>query len=175
MEELSSQPKLDYSSAYYDPPAVPWWGLLILFALLRGIASLLPDAQIWLMVVNLLWALWCVYICLWLRRLNPNSMALFWILAFTGLELTYDVVALRIDPRESLLPALLALAYAVPLIIGIYVIRAELERHYNRQEDRSLTLGPFMTFFFSFVYFQYHLYDIAEARRREREALSASV
>src|ERR1700678_756178 len=161
MEELSQQSRLDYSSAYYDPPRVPWWFLLILFVLLGGIASLLPDSLIWMIVVDLLWGLWCIYIGFWLRRLDPNSKALFWILACTALDLARTFVRTTIDAKESLLPAFLGLAYAVVLCIGIFVVRAELERHYNQREGISLKLGPFMTFFFSFVYFQYHLYYIA--------------
>jgi hypothetical protein len=57
-------------------------------------------------------------------------------------------------------------------IIAIFVIRAELVRHYNQQEGFGLVLGPVMTLFFSFVYFQYHLFDIAEQRYKERTSLT---
>jgi hypothetical protein len=175
MQELSQQSRLDYRSAYYDPPRVPWWFLLILFLLLGGIASLLPDSLIWMIVVDLLWGFWCIYLGFWLRRLDPNSTALFWILACTALDLARTIVRTTIDAKESLLPAFAGLAYVVVLCIRIFVVRAELERHYNRRENISLKLGPFMTLFFSFVYFQYHLYYIAEARVREREDLRTSV
>jgi hypothetical protein len=55
------------------------------------------------------------------------------------------------------------------LVAGIgasFVLRSELLRHYNQREPIGLKLGPFMTFFFSYIYFQYHLRDIAEYRER---------
>lgn len=174
MEELSPQLGPDYRSAYYDPPNVPWWFLLIFFFLLGGIAALLPDSLLWIIVVKLLWGLWCIYLCFWLRRLDPNSKALLWILACTALDLVRVIVRSTIDAKESLLPALAGLAYVVIFVIGIFVIRAELERHYNQQERLRLKLSPVMTFFFSFVYFQFHLYYIGEVRRQKREALGTA-
>jgi len=53
-------------------------------------------------------------------------------------------------------------------ITAIYVIRAELTRHYRQQEQFPMTLGLFMTFCFAFIYFQYHLYDIAEYKHQQR-------
>ena len=175
MEELSHQPTPDFRSAHYDPPSVPWWALLSIFIFLGSIAQFLPHARIWTIVTNLLGALWCVYICLWLRRLDADSRALYWILAGTGAQLIDGVVTLTVDPEVSWWPTLFSVAYGLSFLVGIYVIRAELERHYNQREQFSLSLGLVMTFFFSFIYFQYHLYDIAEIRKRDREALIAPV
>jgi len=48
-----------------------------------------------------------------------------------------------------------------------FVIRAELLKHYNEREPAGLKLGLFMTFFFSYLYFQYHLYKIALAKKQQ--------
>jgi hypothetical protein len=50
--------------------------------------------------------------------------------------------------------------------VTIYSIRNELQTHYNRIEPIGLQLGGIMTFFFSFLYFQYHLYKIAQLKQR---------
>jgi hypothetical protein len=50
----------------------------------------------------------------------------------------------------------------------IFLIRTDLERHSNEREPYGLQLGGVMTFFFSFIYFQYHLNEIAKRRRENR-------
>ena len=60
----------------------------------------------------------------------------------------------------------LALICIVIWIATIYLVRAELHYHYNQREPVGLYLSGVMTFFFSFLYFQYHLYKIAQLRER---------
>ena len=57
-------------------------------------------------------------------------------------------------------------------IVTIFLIRSDLERHYNEREPYGLQLNGLMTFFFSFLYFQYHLCDIAKRRRADHAANS---
>jgi divalent metal cation (Fe/Co/Zn/Cd) transporter len=68
---------------------------------------------------------------------------------------------------------ILALSSMVLGIATVFMIKSDLERHYNDREHAGLVLGGVMTFFFSFLYFQYHLYDIAKRRKRVAEALGA--
>jgi hypothetical protein len=60
----------------------------------------------------------------------------------------------------------LALLALLIWFVTIYVIRADLHYHYNLREPVGLYLSGVMTFFFSFLYFQYHLRKIAELRER---------
>jgi hypothetical protein len=47
-------------------------------------------------------------------------------------------------------------------IIGIFVFRRDMERYFNETEDAGLLLGPWMTLFFSTLYFQYYFHDLAQ-------------
>jgi hypothetical protein len=172
MDTYTETVQANYTSAYYDPPSVPWWGLLSVFIFLGSMPQFLPHRQIWAIIANLLGALWCVYIGVWLRRLDSNSKALYWIVAYTFLNLPYDVVALRVSLETSWFLTWTAFVIYGLYIVGTYVVRAELEKHYNQREDFGLSLGPIMTFFFSYIYFQYHLRDIAEYRKYQREPIT---
>jgi hypothetical protein len=55
-------------------------------------------------------------------------------------------------------------------IVTIYVVCAELLKHYNEQEPVGLRLNGFMTFFFSFLYFQSRLYVITQFKKSRKKA-----
>ena len=66
----------------------------------------------------------------------------------------------------TIVAGILALISLCTWIVTIYVIRAELHIHYNVREPIGLYLSGVMTLFFSFLYFQYHLYKIAQLREK---------
>jgi hypothetical protein len=162
-----------YSAEYPPPPYVHWATLLI--------ASIVVDALLdWLLpsssaeiTSTLLWAPWVVYLCLWIRKLDPKSKSLPLAVAAIGVELAADAIALMKYPSPAVawLDSGLGIADIALWIMVIFVIRAELLKHYNEREPIGLQLGPVMTLFFSFLYFQYHLYDIAQFKKRQAQGI----
>ena len=117
---------------------------------------------------------WAFYLCLWIRKLDHESLSPFWCDVYVVVELAFS--AMSIGPHPSapiqLISNILGFASAVLGIATIFLIRRDLMKHYNEREDFTLVLGPFMTFLFSFFYFQYHLYDIAEQKLKERNSIA---
>jgi hypothetical protein len=174
MIEASNEPVLDYSAAYYDPPRVKWWVLLIVSTVASVVVSALASENYRAFATGLLFDAWGVYFCIWLRRIEPRSKSLTWYLSSMAagfLSFLLSVTVGQVGGFETVIDSL-GFADLVLGIIAIFVIRAELVRHYNQQEGFGLVLGPVMTLFFSFVYFQYHLFDIAEQRHKERTSLT---
>lgn len=166
--EGATQPDAAPRVIYPPPPNVHWAvlfgaqfviGLLAVFLAPKGYRNL---------VSNLAMDAWAIYFCMWLRKLDPESMAIFWCAANVVLQLALNATSgpEPMDPGMGIIALILVLLYIVTWIAMIYVIRGELHTHYNKREPVGLYLGPFMTFFFSFLYFQYHLYNIAQRRER---------
>lgn len=99
-------------------------------------------------LLNLVIAAWPIYLCLWIRKIDPKSVSLYWALAsfVTGFLFSW-----------------------ILWIVVIFEAREELLAHYNRREPIGLRLNWFLTLLFSFVYFQYHLRTIAEEKQSEDE------
>jgi hypothetical protein len=53
----------------------------------------------------------------------------------------------------------------IAYIIGIFSIRSAMEEYYNSTENIGLSLSGVMTFFFSTIYFQYHINRIARWKK----------
>jgi hypothetical protein len=158
-----------FQSPYYDPPRMKWWWLFLAICVLDFLISLLTRLQLGNQVSNWLLNFWAIYFCIWLRRIVPDSVALRWVLLSAAIDLT-DYLPLPANIAwMGYARTFLDFVGIVCFVIGIFTVRRDLQRHYNQREDFSLRLGPFMTLFFSFLYFQYHLYDIAEARQQERQ------
>jgi hypothetical protein len=158
-----------FSSAYPAPPRVHWLALFLVIAILYlSIWIFIPASRTSLLSPVFLGA-WGVYLCLWVRDLNPGSRTI--ILA--DAKLAFALIAALVSPfalPSSLLKVLLDLWLIGEFIIYLFLvfgIRNELEKHYNEREPIGLKLGSFMTFFFSFYYFQYHLYRIAKEKHAQ--------
>jgi hypothetical protein len=115
---------------------------------------------------------WAFYLCLWIRSLDSDARSPFWCDVYVVVELAFATLNARQHPSriEDGTTALLGLASVVLGIVTIFLIRSDLERHYNEREPYGLKLSGLMTLFFSFLYFQYHLYGIAKRREQERAA-----
>jgi hypothetical protein len=159
------------SPQYPAPPLVHWSALLIV-AIIAGVLfdRLLPDSAADF-AVTLLWGAWVIYLCLWIRKLDANSKAFLWALASIAVALACDAFNLPQNPSS----VMIWISYGLEISdfgLGIavaFVIRAELQDHYNNREPIGLHLGGVMTFFFSYLYFQYHLYEIAQFKKRQAE------
>jgi hypothetical protein len=153
---------------YPPPPGVHWAALLAAQIGLAILTVIFFPKPWWNLISNMAVDAWAIYLCLWLRKLNPASMSLFWCIAYIAPQLAFTVPT---GPQPStfgitLFAAALALLAALIWIVTIYVIRADLHYHYNLREPVGLYLSGIMTFFFSFLYFQYHLRKIAQLRER---------
>ena len=162
-----------HSAEYPPPPLVHWSSLLIASIFAEALLHwLLPDSLVEF-AYTLLWAPWVVYLCLWIRKLDPKFKSLPLAVASIGVELAADAIVLMKYPSPAVawLDSGLGIADIALWIIVIFVIRAELLKHYNEREPIGLQLGPVMTLFFSFLYFQYHLYDIAQFKKRQVQGI----
>jgi hypothetical protein len=152
---------------------MPWWALFLILVVVNVAGRLIAPTTVGRLLPSMLAKAWGVYLALWIRSVNPRSYSIFWT---TGTFLSDAVLSgLELVPDQSAIVSLGILLWIV-LAIGtgitaIYVVRHELQEHYRRVEPVGLDLGPVLTFFFSYIYFQYHLHDIAEAKRLQSSAL----
>jgi hypothetical protein len=117
---------------------------------------------------------WALYLCLWIRRLNPDSKSAFWCDVYLIVEIACASLTIRQHPSQAVqsLIVVLGIASGVLGFATIYLIRYDLLKHYNEREPIGLYLGPVMTFFFSFLYFQSKLYEIAQFKERQAAGIS---
>jgi len=168
MDQPPALPEAEPRKVYPPPPNVHWEVLFgAQFVVVILVVILAPKAY-WNFLSNLAFDAWVIYLCLWIRRLNPAFMSIFWCIAYVALQLSFTVpgAPLPLSGGITIFAASLALLSFALWIITIYVIRAELHYHYNQCEPVGLYLSGVMTLFFSFLYFQYHLYKIAQLRER---------
>jgi hypothetical protein len=150
------------TSPYPDPPNLHW-GLVLLFTLLTC-GLFMP---IWNLVVNL-----------WLKKVQPNTTALYYLVGYIGLTLVQaflsvpDALYKMAHPHElrsgSSLGVLIGIAAWVLKLIWRFTERTSLEEHFNGPEPIGLRLDSIMTFFFGGLYFQSKLNEINEMKQRAR-------
>jgi hypothetical protein len=168
MNQPQPQPDAEPSVAYPAPPNVHWGVLFVAEIVISIIAIVLTPRAYWHLVANLGFDAWALYLCLWIRKLEPGALSIFWCSAFVTLQLVISVPAGPgpVSAGVTIIGGIIALFAIALWIVTIYLIRAELHYHYNVREPIGLYLGGVMTFFFSFLYFQYHLYNIAQLKER---------
>ena len=160
---------------YPSPPHVHWLVLLGVSVILDFIINHYSPALFQEILSSLVVDGWAFYLCLWIRKLDHESLSPFWCDVYVVVELAFSAMSLWQHPSAQIqfVSNVLGFTSAVLGIATIFLIRRDLVKHYNKREDFTLILGPFMTFFFSFFYFQYHLYDIAEQKLKERSSITA--
>lgn len=146
-------------SPYPDPPNLHW-GLVLLLAICT---------------CGLFAVIWDFVQVLWIKRIQPQTRAFPYFLAYAiltfvngGLSARVNALAMHGHHHPSPLSALVGIAAFVFLILYRFSMRDSLEVHFNSAEPIGLRLGPFMTFFFGGIYFQYHLNRINEAKQAIR-------
>jgi len=158
-------PRAANVDTYPDPPNLSW-GLVLLFSCLTC------SVFMWV---------WNIIVASWVRRVQPNSKAIFYysvsaVLLFLQIVLEPHA-RLRFEPGYHWFVAyyaaqplrnLLRLGTWVVRLIARFTMRAELEEHFNTVEPIGLSLSGVMTFFFGGLYFQYHLNRINEMKRMAR-------
>jgi len=154
------------AGAYPDAPNLSW-GLVLLFAFLT---------------CSMFMFVWNLVLSSWMKRVQPNSKALFYYAAATVL-LVLQVLA-QTHTRVQIyhpgvhwwvstyashpLSSVLSIGTWVVRLIARFTMRADLEEHFNGPEPVGLSLSGVMTFFFGGLYFQYHLNRINELKRMAR-------
>jgi hypothetical protein len=152
---------------YPAPPGVHWAVVLVaqVFVVIAAV-GMVPKPY-WALVASLVADVWLVYLCVWIRKLNPAFMSLIWCLAFVALQLAFTVpgAPLTVNKNITIVASALIMLDVLLWIVTIYVLRAELHFHYNQREPVGLYLGGAMTFLFSYFYFQYHLRRIGRIEK----------
>lgn len=168
---MDLQPTLSGAQAqeYPSPPRVHWLTLFITSFIVAWLVSIFVPAAYRELAQSLVFDGWAFYLCRWIHKVNPNSLSPFWCDVYVVVQLASAALSVVQHPSRpiSMTGGVLELASVVLAIATIFLIRADLLEHYNKREPIGLELGPFMTLFFSFLYFQAKLYEIAEFKRRQ--------
>ena len=125
---------------YPPPPGLHWLILLVAIAGAEAIAYFFIPSPFREFAINIVIAAWPIYLCLWIRKVLPGSLSLYWALASFATGFLFSWLL---------------------WIVVIFEVREELHEHYNRDEPIGLRLNFVLTLLFSFVYFQYELRRIA--------------
>ncbi len=145
MDRVPNTPASHFRRAYPAPPRLHWFWIVVLIggaemAVLRWVHA--PFREF---LINLVIAIWPVYLCLWLRKVDPRSTSLYWALASFATGFLFSWLL---------------------WIVVVFEVREDILDHFNRREPIGLRLNLVLTALFSFAYFQYHLRRIALAKDR---------
>ncbi len=168
MEQSPIQPGDSQSIVYPRPPEVNWAMLLAAFFVYSILVMICAPKEYWSLLSKLAEDAWALYLCLWLLKLDKNSMSIYWCAAFVAVQLALSIPSgtESLSIEFEVFAIVLAILSVIMWLVTIYSIRAELLVHYNQREPIGLQLSGVMTFFFSFLYFQYHLYKIARIKQQ---------
>jgi|SRR5580698_7205485 hypothetical protein len=147
-------PTSPFQSKFPPPPALNWLVLFLATAAAELLVIWLVPPPIREFLVNVVIAAWPIYLCFWIRKIEPGSLSIYWALASFATGFLFSWIL---------------------WIVVIFEVREELLYHYNKREPIGLRLNLVLTLLFSFVYFQYHLARIArEKLRNDVDLLPAS-
>lgn len=140
-----------------SPPDLPWW-LAAILDLATGLTFFVA---------------WDIVEAFWLRRVRPQSHAL-WYYLVAGLLFAINAPALYGNVLRGLgftihgdqtHEALLGVSAFVMRIVARFSMRRSLCEHYSQTEPIGLHLKWFWTLVFGGLYFQFHFNRINEAKR----------
>lgn len=146
-------PSLRYRRVYPSPPRVHWLVLLLAVAIPEALAMRFAHPPARDLLINLIIAIWPIYLCIWLRKIDQSSAALYWCLASLATGFLFSWLL---------------------WIVVVFEIREDLLFHYNRREPIGLRLHLVPTILFSLLYFQYHLRRIAQQKALSIPSLQAT-
>jgi GYF domain 2 len=135
------------------PPNLHWAILLILGLLTRQIFN----------------CAWAFVLANWARKLSGTNKAMVYVAMYpAGIFSGMVGIAVGAGTNRQILAVVggvLFLAGLIFYIVGIFKIRDAMEDYYNSTEKIGLQLSGAMTFFFSTVYLQYHVNEIARWKK----------
>jgi hypothetical protein len=136
------------------PPSLHWFVVLALSALTLGIFG-------WF---------WMFVQAAWVRTFDRGSRATPLLVVGLLTAVTGGYLASRPGAGDQEAAALVELLGTLTaglfLILAAFRMRGSIEHHFTHVEPMNVSINSVMTFFFTFIYLQYHLNRIAEARRR---------
>lgn len=145
---------------YPDPPNLNW-----------GLELLLGIFTFGLFVV-----FWNLVIATWAKRVQPASKALMYyiigtVLIFINFGGSYGIfIALghHQHPHHHVFSSLIGIASWVVRLIARFLLREDIEQHFNGPEPLGVRLSGVLTFFFGGIYFQYKLNQINDLKQTLR-------
>lgn len=146
--------------AYPDPPSLSW-GLVLLFSILT---------------CGLFMVVWNIIIGVYVKRIQPKGQGVVFyiagaVLLFINSSTSFGLIfAMQHHHMYGHHPFASALGIAgwVIRLVGLFMMKASLEEHFNQQEPIGLRLSSPMTLLFGGLYLQYHLTRISEMKRALR-------
>jgi hypothetical protein len=136
------------SSQYPDPPSMNWVLVLVLTLVTCGI---------------FFWV-WMFIQAAYASKIDRASKSML----FYAIGLPCVLIGTFVRTMDSsglaALGPLINLAGVILVILGHFKLKGSLEAHFNSAEPVNLRLSAVMTFFFSCIYFQYHLNRISNWR-----------
>ena len=91
MDASPGKPEVDTQPVFPPPPKVHWGVLLAALFGIAVLARLLIPVRYGILVLDLAFDVWAIYLCLWIRRLEPAAMSLYWCLAYIALQIACSV------------------------------------------------------------------------------------
>jgi hypothetical protein len=168
MAENLLYPSAAFDKKYPAPPSFHWaWLLFIPISIAIIVIILLESAEISAGLVKLivfiaiaLFAIYQFYLCMWITTVTHSNKAFFWTIIAIG----YAVILLSMpSPHQD--------EFSLSILVA-FILRDQIQEHYNNNEPIGLKLGVTRTFFLGVIYIQYHLYHIA---REKKLAASSSL
>jgi hypothetical protein len=151
MDDPQIQTAATFSPMYPYPPRIHWAVLALAVITAEQLVLWLVPHRYWGYTVNVVGAIWPLYLCIWIRRLDDRSSSLYWAIASLVSSFLFSFLL---------------------WIVVIFEIREELLDHYNRREPVGLRLNWVLTLLFSFFYFQYELNKISREKKAYSENLT---
>jgi hypothetical protein len=155
LSPISLTPAVEYP----NPPNLHW-GLVLLFGIIT---------------FGLFDAAWGIVLGIWMRKVDATSRAIYFYAVYAACLLFVFFLSFiaAAEHTKNPLVGLIQLVSFVITLVARYSLRNSLEKHYNDAEPMGLVLSGVMTFFFSIIYFQYHLNDIVRRKKLNQEELAA--
>jgi len=136
------------------------WALLLLIFFVGNFLSLIGTVIYWT---------WSIVMGNWARKLSGNNTALIFATIWPlGALCGGFAIGLGKGSNNAAfegIGAILIFSAIVLAYVAVFKIRAVMEEYYNSKENIGLSLSGSMTFFFSYIYLQYHVNRIARWKK----------
>jgi len=156
----AAMPAMEPAATVDLPPNLHWSIVL----LLNIISQVIPFGVLF----NIVWTL---VLANWARKLSGNNNILV-LIAMYPAGIIAGYMGRTIQGTGIVIGPLLILGGLVAYLIGIFKIKGAMEDYYNSKEKMGLTMSGVMTFFFSTVYLQYKVNEIAKWKKSGAQSIS---
>jgi hypothetical protein len=140
----------------------PWWWLLVVSFILVTVQLV---AHLRLSSPAVLLFAWSVVQADWVKRADPRSRGIYWVMAAAGLYVAHFAVVLTEGPL-SLGAGLTLMLYLLIYIIAMIALCKDFERLRGQSGQPVMQMTTtLMAVFVGAYYFQFHLHELAESQR----------